>query len=103
MNVLLLRRIELRSLGKISEGEELYVSYVDFLNLTEERQRLLKTQYFFDCTCEHCKKHLKDDLKMAGREVDGVKVGDFICGVVEEKQQRSKRFSVFGTNKLWKR
>lgn len=67
------RRIELRSLSKISEGEELTVSYVDFLNLSEERQRLLKTQYFFDCTCEHCKNRTKDDLKMGGREVDGVK------------------------------
>lgn len=72
---MLLPRIELRSLGKIAEGEELTVAYVDFLNLSEERQRLLKTQYFFDCTCEHCKNHIKDDLKLAGREVDGVKVG----------------------------
>lgn len=72
---MLLPRIELRSLGKISEGEELTVAYVDFLNLSEERQRLLKTQYFFDCTCEHCKNHIKDELKLAGREVEGVKVG----------------------------
>lgn len=69
-------RIELRSLGKIEGGDELTVSYVDFLNLTEERQKLLKTQYFFDCTCEHCKDHVKDDLKLGGLEVDGVKV----CG-----------------------
>ncbi|XP_077417901.1 histone-lysine N-methyltransferase SMYD1b isoform X1 [Vanacampus margaritifer] len=67
------RRIELRSLGKIAEGEELTVSYVDFLNVSEERQRLLKTQYFFDCTCHHCKERIKDDLKMGGREQDGVK------------------------------
>ncbi|KAK9522924.1 hypothetical protein VZT92_019360 [Zoarces viviparus] len=67
------RRIELRSLGKIEEGEELTVAYVDFLNLSEERRRMLKAQYFFDCTCEHCKGHIKDDLKMAGTEVDGVK------------------------------
>ncbi|XP_076005573.1 histone-lysine N-methyltransferase SMYD1b isoform X1 [Genypterus blacodes] len=65
-------KIEMRSLGKIAEGEELTVSYVDFLNLSEHRQRLLKTQYFFDCTCEHCTKHLKDDLKVGGKEVDGV-------------------------------
>lgn len=80
MTVLSLPRIELRSMGKISEGEELSVAYVDFLNLTEERQRLLKTQYFFDCTCKNCKDHIKDDLKLAGREVDGVKVGD-LCAV----------------------
>uniref|UniRef100_A0A8C5HAQ7 [histone H3]-lysine(4) N-trimethyltransferase n=1 Tax=Gouania willdenowi TaxID=441366 RepID=A0A8C5HAQ7_GOUWI len=67
------RRIELRALGKIEEGEELTVSYVDYLNLSEERQRHLKTQYFFECTCEHCKNKTKDDLKMAGREKDGVK------------------------------
>lgn len=74
LTVLLSLRIELHSLGKISEGEELTVAYVDFLNLSEERQRLLKTQYFFECTCEHCKNRIKDDLKLAGREVDGVKV-----------------------------
>lgn len=74
LTVSLFLRIELRSLGKIEEGEELTVSYVDFMNLSEERRRLLKTQYYFDCTCEHCKNHTKDDLKMAGAEVDGVKV-----------------------------
>lgn len=71
-------RIELRSLGKIAEGEELTVAYVDFLNLSEERRRLLKTQYFFDCQCEHCKNRTKDDLKLAGREVDGLKVCAFV-------------------------
>ena len=55
-------RIELRALGKISEGEELTVSYIDFLNVSEERKRQLKKQYYFDCTCEHCQKGLKDDL-----------------------------------------
>lgn len=74
LTVFLFLRIELRSLGKISEGEELTVAYVDYMNLSEERRRLLKTQYFFDCTCEHCTKGIKDDLKMAGMEVDGVKV-----------------------------
>ncbi|XP_029619389.1 histone-lysine N-methyltransferase SMYD1b isoform X1 [Salmo trutta] len=67
-------RIELRALGKIEPGEEVTVSYVDFLNVTEDRQRQLKMHYFFDCTCEHCKGHIKDDLKMGGKVVDGVKV-----------------------------
>lgn len=71
---MILSRIELRSLGKIAEGEELTVAYVDFLNTSEERRRMLKTQYFFDCQCEHCRNRTKDDLKLAGREVDGLKV-----------------------------
>lgn len=59
---LLCFRIELRALGKIAEGEELTVSYIDFLNVSEERKKQLKKQYYFDCTCEHCQKGLKDDL-----------------------------------------
>uniref|UniRef100_A0A5F8HG69 [histone H3]-lysine(4) N-trimethyltransferase n=1 Tax=Monodelphis domestica TaxID=13616 RepID=A0A5F8HG69_MONDO len=58
-------RIELRALGKISEGEELTVSYVDFLNVSQERKKQLKKQYYFDCTCEHCEKGIKDDLFLA--------------------------------------
>ncbi|XP_065104157.1 histone-lysine N-methyltransferase SMYD1b isoform X2 [Paramisgurnus dabryanus] len=67
-------KIELRALGKISPGEEVTVSYVDYLNLSEDRRRLLKQQYFFDCTCEHCTNKTKDDLKMAGAVVEGVPV-----------------------------
>ncbi|XP_068957142.1 histone-lysine N-methyltransferase SMYD1 isoform X2 [Petaurus breviceps papuanus] len=58
-------KIELRALGKISEGEELTVSYVDFLNISQERKKQLKKQYYFDCTCEHCVKGIKDDLFLA--------------------------------------
>ncbi|KAI4871676.1 hypothetical protein NFI96_031106 [Prochilodus magdalenae] len=65
--------IELRALGKIPEGEELTVSYVDFLNVSKDRQRLLKRQYYFDCKCEHCSKGIKDDLMMAVKDKDGKK------------------------------
>ncbi|KAG1930281.1 histone-lysine N-methyltransferase SMYD1b isoform X2 [Pimephales promelas] len=67
-------KIELRALGKISPGEEVTVSYVDYLNLSEDRRRLLKQQYYFDCTCEHCTNRTGDDLKMAGAELEGEKV-----------------------------
>lgn len=63
-------RIELRALSKISPGDELTVSYVDFLNVSEERRKQLKKQYYFDCTCEHCKKKIKDDLMLAVKEGD---------------------------------
>ncbi|MCI4394315.1 hypothetical protein PGIGA_G00167320 [Pangasianodon gigas] len=67
------RRIELRALEKIPEGVELTVSYVDFLNLSKDRQKLLKKQYYFDCKCEHCSNGIKDDLMMAVKETDGKK------------------------------
>ncbi|KAA0716222.1 Histone-lysine N-methyltransferase [Triplophysa tibetana] len=62
------RRIELRALEKISEGEELSVSYVDFLHVSKERQRLLKQQYHFDCKCEHCTHADKDQLMTAVKD-----------------------------------
>ncbi|KAE8628846.1 hypothetical protein XENTR_v10000251 [Xenopus tropicalis] len=61
-------KIELRALGKINKGEELTVSYVDFLNLTEDRKAQLKKQYYFDCTCEHCTKKTKDALLLAVKD-----------------------------------
>lgn len=92
LSAVLLLRIELRALGQIAEGEELTVAYVDYLNLSEERQRLLKTQYYFDCTCEHCKERIKDDIKLAGREVDGVKVRSFTLGALgTDKNRRETR------------
>ncbi|XP_056314862.1 histone-lysine N-methyltransferase SMYD1a [Danio aesculapii] len=59
------RRIELRALEPISAGQELTVSYVDFLSVSTDRQRLLKQQYYFDCKCEHCVNGTKDELMTA--------------------------------------
>lgn len=70
-------RIELRALGKIPEGEELTVSYVDSLKVSTDRQRKLKEHFYFDCTCEHCCQHIKDDLMMAAAaDSEGKKVSE---------------------------
>ncbi|XP_019714739.1 histone-lysine N-methyltransferase SMYD1-like [Hippocampus comes] len=63
-----LYRIELRALGPIPEGQELTVSYVDFLNLSGDRQKKLMERYHFECTCQCCSRRLKDDLMMATAE-----------------------------------
>uniref|UniRef100_A0A671Y9Z1 [histone H3]-lysine(4) N-trimethyltransferase n=1 Tax=Sparus aurata TaxID=8175 RepID=A0A671Y9Z1_SPAAU len=62
------RRIELRAMGMIPEGAELTVSYVDFLSVSADRQKKLKEHFHFECTCEHCSQHIKDDLMMATAE-----------------------------------
>ncbi|KAJ8287223.1 hypothetical protein GJAV_G00049060 [Gymnothorax javanicus] len=77
-------KIELRALEKIPEGQELTVGYVDFLNVSKDRQRLLKQQYYFDCTCDHCAKRTKDDLMMAVKETDGKKPSQEVVKVVTE-------------------
>ncbi|XP_060934633.1 histone-lysine N-methyltransferase SMYD1a [Limanda limanda] len=68
------RRIELRALERIPEGAELSVSYVDFLSLSAERQKQLKESFHFECTCEHCSHHTKDQLMTAAAE--GSKVSE---------------------------
>ncbi|XP_055497230.1 histone-lysine N-methyltransferase Smyd1-like [Leucoraja erinacea] len=77
-------RIELRAVAPIKVGEELMVSYVDFLSLSAERRKSLKEQYYFDCSCEHCQKGMKDDLMQAVKEEDGKKPPEeTVTGVVE--------------------
>ncbi len=67
-------RIELRAAEKILEGQELTISYVDFLNLSADRKRKLKEHFYFECTCDHCSQHIKDDLMMAAADCAGSKV-----------------------------
>ncbi|CAG5867160.1 unnamed protein product [Menidia menidia] len=62
------RRIELRALGKIAEGEELTVSYVDFLNPSADRQKQLRDLFYFECTCKRCTEHIGDDLMAAAAD-----------------------------------
>ncbi|NXC46598.1 SMYD1 methyltransferase, partial [Penelope pileata] len=76
-------RIELRALSKISPGDELTVSYVDFLNVSEERRKQLKKQYYFDCTCEHCKKKIKDDLMLAAKAGDNKPSAETVKEVIQ--------------------
>lgn len=56
------RRVEVRALENIPEGTELTVSYVDFLNLSSDRQAALQKIYHFTCSCQHCADRTKDDL-----------------------------------------
>ncbi|XP_069043681.1 histone-lysine N-methyltransferase Smyd1 isoform X2 [Lepisosteus oculatus] len=82
-------KIELRALGKISPGEELTVSYVDFLSVGADRRRQLRQQYFFECSCEHCAKGIKDDLMMAVKEEEGKKPPEEVVKEVLEFSQKA--------------
>ncbi|KAM9821232.1 histone-lysine N-methyltransferase SMYD1a [Neosynchiropus ocellatus] len=89
------RRIELRALEKVSEGEELTVSYVDFLSLSSDRQRKLKEHFHFDCTCQHCSQHLKDDQMMAAAGEGGKAPADKVKEVMaftDESLEKIERF-----------
>ena len=48
--------LELVATRPIEKGEEMFISYIDEMLPREERRRLLKESYLFDCECEKCGK-----------------------------------------------
>ncbi|KAF9135881.1 SET and MYND domain-containing protein 3 [Mortierella sp. 14UC] len=47
-------RVECRVIRDIRPGEELTISYIDQIGMTQERQKQLKEQYHFTCVCPLC-------------------------------------------------
>ncbi|KAH6614323.1 hypothetical protein C7974DRAFT_74191 [Boeremia exigua] len=48
-----------RSMRKLSAGEEITQCYTDVDTNVLLRQEMLKSEYFFDCCCERCEKQMK--------------------------------------------
>uniref|UniRef100_A0A8C7WM15 [histone H3]-lysine(4) N-trimethyltransferase n=1 Tax=Oryzias sinensis TaxID=183150 RepID=A0A8C7WM15_9TELE len=46
--------LQLRAVQDINPGEELRISYIETLSLTEDRQKQLEEQYHFTCHCQRC-------------------------------------------------
>ncbi|XP_075966136.1 histone-lysine N-methyltransferase SMYD3 [Anarhichas minor] len=61
-------KLQLRAVRDINPEEELTISYIETLSLTEDRQRQLEDQYHFTCSCQHCDSQDKDRLMLSGHE-----------------------------------
>ncbi|XP_028295376.1 histone-lysine N-methyltransferase SMYD3 isoform X1 [Gouania willdenowi] len=61
-------KLQLRAVRDISSGEELTISYIETLLLTEDRQRQLEDQYHFSCHCQQCESQEKDTLFLSGEK-----------------------------------
>ncbi|XP_061734882.1 histone-lysine N-methyltransferase SMYD3 isoform X2 [Nerophis ophidion] len=61
-------KIHLRAILDIKPGEELTISYIETLSLTEERQKQLEDQYHFTCRCQKCDSQDTDCLMLSGEE-----------------------------------
>lgn len=48
------RRVSLRALNEIKQGEQIFISYVDPTQPREMRRAELQERYFFLCKCEKC-------------------------------------------------
>uniref|UniRef100_A0A3Q2GGQ1 [histone H3]-lysine(4) N-trimethyltransferase n=2 Tax=Cyprinodon variegatus TaxID=28743 RepID=A0A3Q2GGQ1_CYPVA len=61
-------RLQLRAVQDISPQEELTISYIETLSLTEERQKQLEEQYHFICRCQRCDSKQEEELMLSGEE-----------------------------------
>jgi hypothetical protein len=48
------RHMTLRALNPIKNGEQIFISYIDFTQDRDERRQELMDRYFFMCNCEKC-------------------------------------------------
>nr|XP_046239789.1 histone-lysine N-methyltransferase SMYD3 [Scatophagus argus] len=61
-------KMHLRAVRDINPEEELTISYIETLSLTEERRRQLEDQYHFTCHCQRCDSQDKDGFMLSGAE-----------------------------------
>nr|XP_057945190.1 histone-lysine N-methyltransferase SMYD3 [Doryrhamphus excisus] len=61
-------KLHLRAVQDIKPGEELTISYIGTLSLTEERQKQMEDQYHFTCHCQKCDSRDTDCLMLAGEK-----------------------------------
>ncbi|XP_026234801.1 histone-lysine N-methyltransferase SMYD3 [Anabas testudineus] len=61
-------KLQLRAIRDINPEEELSISYIETLSLTEDRQRQLEDQYHFTCHCQRCDSKDKEELMLIGEE-----------------------------------
>ncbi|KAK5873796.1 hypothetical protein PBY51_018802 [Eleginops maclovinus] len=60
--------LHVRAVRDINPEEELTISYIETLSLTEDRRRQLEDQYHFTCHCQLCDSQEKDALMLSGIE-----------------------------------
>ncbi|XP_054892310.1 histone-lysine N-methyltransferase SMYD3 [Poeciliopsis prolifica] len=61
-------RLQLRAVQDIRPKDELTISYIETLCLTEERQKQLQEQYHFVCHCQRCNSKKEDGFMLSGEE-----------------------------------
>ncbi|XP_070581944.1 histone-lysine N-methyltransferase SMYD3-like isoform X2 [Ptychodera flava] len=57
--------ILIRSVRKLQQGEECFMSYIEVMSSTQERKQQLKEQYYFECDCQVCQNIEQDKKKQA--------------------------------------
>lgn len=53
-------RCQVRAIKNIFENEEIFISYINLRMIREDRLKILKSNYYFDCHCEKCESNNSD-------------------------------------------
>ncbi|XP_030854014.1 histone-lysine N-methyltransferase SMYD3-like [Strongylocentrotus purpuratus] len=62
------RKLQLRTIKDVKDGEECTISYVDVINPAKERQAKLEEEYHFTCKCVKC----VEEINASGPVDDGL-------------------------------
>ncbi|GFQ02434.1 histone-lysine n-methyltransferase ashr1 [Phtheirospermum japonicum] len=68
-----------RAMQHIPKGTEVSISYIEIAGSTVTRQKALKEQYFFTCTCAHCIKLGQPDDIQESAVLEGYRCKDSKC------------------------
>ncbi|KAG7482414.1 histone-lysine N-methyltransferase SMYD3 [Solea senegalensis] len=79
--------LQLRAVQDIKPKEELTISYIETLSLTEDRQRQLEEQYLFTCRCQRCNSKDTDGLMLSGEETTWRLLKDALPKLEEHKAE----------------
>jgi len=85
--------IEVRAVQDVDVGEELQVCYIDPVNMAEDRGKLLKARYNFQCDCKVCSlppEQLQNNDKVR-REILGL--GNNLEDVYRDQPVKALRFA----------
>ncbi|KAG7236049.1 hypothetical protein INR49_001451 [Caranx melampygus] len=78
-------KLQLRAVRDINPEEELTISYIETLSLSEDRQRQLEDQYHFTCHCQRCDSQDKDGLMLSGEEATWRQLKEALSRLEEQK------------------
>lgn len=98
------RRAVVRAVELIPQGTEVFITYVETAESTAARQKALKEQYFFTCSCPCCKKgvylEVQESAILEGYRCKADKCNGFLlrdsddkgfvcqtCGLVRSKEE----------------
>ncbi|CAJ1048916.1 histone-lysine N-methyltransferase SMYD3 [Xyrichtys novacula] len=79
--------LQLRAVQDINAGEELTISYIETLVLTDERRKQLEEQYHFICHCQRCDSKDKDSLMLSGDESAWQRLKEALPGLEKLKAE----------------